>query len=165
MRKKLSNCFRLHPWNTCYVISFVLMCIVVVFWCYSAGGFTPPTEKDYESLHEQKEQIIKDFDIVYKFDNYKNYPSDDGKIIVELTSNKNTSLSLNIIFTQDKQFISSKETSEQPGFETDYSLLRRILSFSGLIVCLAFLAMIFAFPLSGILYIICKISQSLKKRC
>ena len=86
MRKKLSNCFRLHPWNTYYVISFVLMCIVIVFRCYSAGGFTPPTEKDYKSLHKQEEQIIKDFDIVYKFDNYKNYPGDDGKIIVELTS-------------------------------------------------------------------------------
>ncbi len=165
MKKKLSNYFRLHPWDTSYVLSFVLMFIVFVFFYYSTGGFTPPTEKDYESLHKQEEKIIKDFDTVYKFDNYKNYPSDNGKIIVELTSNENTNLSLNIVFTQNKQFISSKEISEQPGFETDYSLLRRILSFSGLIVCLAFLAIIFAVPAGVILYIICKISQSLKKRC
>lgn len=165
MRKKLSNYFRLHPWDTCYVTIFVLICIAFVFLYYQTGGFTPPTEKDYKPLHEQEELIIKDFDIVYEFDNYKNYPSDDGKIIVELTSNENTNLSLNIVFTQNKQFISSKEISEQPGFETDYSLLRRILSFSGLIVGFAFLAMIFAVPVSGILYIICKISQSLKKRC
>lgn len=165
MKKKLINYFRLHLWNTCYVTSFVLLCFVLFFWCYQNGIFTPPTEKDYESLHEQAEQIINDFDIVYKFDNYKNYPSDDGKIIVKLTSKENAYLSLNIIFTQDKQFISSDEISDKPGFETDLSLLPRILSILGFIVFLAILAMIFAFPVGGILYIICKISQSLKKRC
>ena len=141
------------------------MCIVSVFWSYSNGYFTPPTEKDYESLHEQKDQIIKDFDIVYKFDNYNNYPSDDGKIIVELTSNENTDLSLTIIFTQEKQFISCEEISDQLGFETYYSPLRRILNLSGFIVSLVLSTMIFAFPVSSILYIICKLSKSLKKRC
>ena len=116
MKKMLINFFR-KPSNVCSLIGVSTGIIITFIIYYSLGVFNPPSEEDFSGLHKQEELIIQDFDNIYALEN-ASISMNGNEIVVKLVSEKDSSYSIKMMFSKDKQFISSQEISDKPGYKT-----------------------------------------------
>ena len=85
------------------IVLFIISMVYVV-------DYTPATDSEYAPLIAQQEEIAKNFNAVYGYDNYEIVPSDDNANILVSLSNKQCKL----ICSFDKQlkFINYEKTDK-----------------------------------------------------
>lgn len=140
MKKRLSNFFLFLSKDSSLKIWMVILVAIWIFiffqYAKSLGAFIPPTEKDYQWLHEQEEKVKEDMEYAYLIER-ASIEVQDNEIYVTLISKTDTNYELHMTFDKNRKFVKSEEICNKLGFRT-YSIHPKMEKYEPIIGCIIF---------------------------